>query len=1659
MAVSMPSMLATAELSKAREYRRDSPMSARFAASSTEQQAQALSLSTRRSSCGHGRGGLIVSPNPIVVGGGGGGGGNLSDDDTPLRRLSSAKPPSSSRPNNNKGERPRSTAGAVTRIVLDTEEVEALICVLQSDALVLAADVVVAGEVVPAGAELVEVGPYCKRRLKASWLLKEHEVRRHLGLCVEERRTCLLGFRTDRLAFPWCFFVHRPGCSVVTVLLVAISQALLLGSLEGSTAFAYFGQISTSFESWTDADGPASLKHKAFRTAFNDKMKKESARRLAVQDNMQLLEASLRRSRDGDLFRTKMASLIYAPKNPSVNLLSASALREIHDIETELRALPRFRKHCGDIEQYSWTLCSYGVSLANYVYPEQPADLSEGSAGPSEELILNGAGKKALPVSLALRIAEQENLHKVIFTKEDAAMAEEFEVIEGTGCDDEEAHGGCERWRDLGYCAPSSEHANYMRDFCRRTCGYCQSGGASRGGHRVTALRTVFYMRGYCCNRFDGGQVQGVKAYDARWLELVDDMAGFLEGKETDNVRVLFTSDGFEELVALRAMAGDLTWAIGAYVFVFVYATLHTRSPILAIVGQLIVMTSIPCSAGIFKVASRASELSAAMLLAVFIIVGIGSDMLFVYTEFWKQSLSHTRDPVRRMRHLYAHAATATAATTFTTATSFLANLFNSLRPLREFGLFMGVCVTFAWLLVLLAYPPALLFAERAHRRLCACLRRLSPLTRSIVDSKNCDDTVVDSDADHSVASEDHASDTRGDHDLDVDVSLPRAAHDIRRLDIDGCCSGDRSATAGGEDCNFSMDDFDTSSKPESLFVEHGPSEGELSGSSRLIRSILLATINAFDPEKDGVGMLYQNMFGPLGVKLIARFRWVIIVLFGALTSVMLGVAMSAVEQSVEPPRTFSPDHPLEQIRVLVECFHEVPYKDFDSDYRLVSVKRIARCTGALNDCELGSCPTTGRAVGSPGLCQCYSNLEARSSEGDGFTSNASTTLLLGPSCTKYDLQVVAIGDPTRLHASHFDEAAFLRYIRAQHPGTPSLRLTTSGGTRTRHLFTDHWESGRSNLAVLLVLPPTTIDVREGSDNPSRDNVCKIHQLCYCGVERCVNSTFAVGDLEFAGVPKRRLNETHLVAGALHAPLQDQLSILEEKEDSPMLRLLAEQRTAPVTPASKRATVVIVFGLLATGTQPLLGTAAGSPYMFSGDFHFEDVWVQRHTVRLCDTWPAKLKVVTHLCWVAEFRDYVKRMGYRWPLDADVNVHSLAFSFSSSVLIGRNVANKYVWFNEENKVKGMYVEASIDVSSSTSPETSSDMMARWDAHIAAYDASSKTYKGVWHTSSLWVRGEAETVILRSTFMSICISLGCVLVGCIAFTRSLQLALIVMIMVLSVVGCLFFYMVVIMSWKVGAVEVVSLIIFVGFAVDYSLHLSHKYSHCHITVVEVPRSKCDGVKGAQVHENDDQDIASVDQWRIVATDEPDLSEANSVTEEGLRFLFTHRREERYERTRFAVQSLGSALVGSAATTIGCAAFLVPCTLVIFKKIGFVVLGVTFFAIIYTVLPLPAVLFVLGPTRGDCAYVLRLLASLLGGPRDQPPMGKPSKRQLQDGQRRPLGCYADDPFRDASTAGAADGPTDAAQRRFVLNMPVRGMGVSAKGVKASRMQINATG
>jgi len=157
----------------------------------------------------------------------------------------------------------------------------------------------------------------------------------------------------------------------------------------------------------------------------------------------------------------------------------------------------------------------------------------------------------------------------------------------------------------------------------------------------------------------------------------------------------------------------------------------------------------------------------------------------------------------------------------------------------------------------------------------------------------------------------------------------------------------------------------------------------------------------------------------------------------------------------------------------------------------------------------------------------------------------------------------------------------------------------------------------------------------------------------------------------------------------------------------------------------------------------------------------------------------------------------------------------------------------------------------------------------------------------------------------------------------FTRSCVLSLLVVVTTVSTVIWLFWFIVGLMMWKIGPIEVIALIIFIGYAVTYSLHIAHRYG-CR-NALEMETIAGDGLLDKQV--------------------------------------------VRQERLRFAFKTIGCSMLGSASTTVGCSVFLLFCTLTLFQKLGAVVLAVTLISIILSLFLLPAALLLIGPPNpGQC-------------------------------------------------------------------------------------------
>ena len=104
-------------------------------------------------------------------------------------------------------------------------------------------------------------------------------------------------------------------------------------------------------------------------------------------------------------------------------------------------------------------------------------------------------------------------------------------------------------------------------------------------------------------------------------------------------------------------------------------------------------------------------------LVALFLVMGIGADDLFVFVDAWKQSFSELPDncPIaNRLSFVIRRAGAAMLVTTLTTAISFLANLVNPVSALKAFGLFT-TCVVIADFILLMMFIPASVVIHHLH--------------------------------------------------------------------------------------------------------------------------------------------------------------------------------------------------------------------------------------------------------------------------------------------------------------------------------------------------------------------------------------------------------------------------------------------------------------------------------------------------------------------------------------------------------------------------------------------------------------------------------------------------------------------------------------------------------------------------------------------------------------------------------------------------------------------------------------------------------------------------------------------------------------------------------------------------------------------------------
>merc|ERR1712226_328535 len=260
---------------------------------------------------------------------------------------------------------------------------------------------------------------------------------------------------------------------------------------------------------------------------------------------------------------------------------------------------------------------------------------------------------------------------------------------------------------------------------------------------------------------------------------------------------------------------------------------------------------------------------------------------------------------------------------------------------------------------------------------------------------------------------------------------------------------------------------------------------------------------------------------------------------------------------------------------------------------------------------------------------------------------------------------------------------------------------------------------------------------------------------------------------------------------------------------------------------------------------------------------------------------------------------------------------------------------------------------INIRTQDAAQVSQPLYNAWTDFAKEINANAPEGAGTMvHSAPAWLIMLVETEAVVGSIQAMGISVGAAFIAVTLFTGNLLVSIYTGLSIIIIVIYLGTFIVAALKWPFGAIESICLTIFVGFSVDYVLHIAHKYNEAH-----------------QYHSS---------------------------------FL----------KMRDAITSIGPSIVSASITTTGSAIFLVFCQIYIFQQMGWLLIANTVLAIFVAMLSFSSILSLIGPRGNFCdAYracqkkkrkkrqsaneveLVRPMQRFLSDAGDNPPEGSPAE------------------------------------------------------------------
>lgn len=157
-----------------------------------------------------------------------------------------------------------------------------------------------------------------------------------------------------------------------------------------------------------------------------------------------------------------------------------------------------------------------------------------------------------------------------------------------------------------------------------------------------------------------------------------------------------------------RFVEGDFKFVGLVIVACLFYLIFHTRSVFLGFFSLINICMSVPIALCIYSYIFQIYYFQSIHLSIIIIIVGIGSDDVFVFHDAWKTALTIPAlrvRPIHRLSYTFKQASSTMLVTSLTSAVAFLACTSSQIMPIQAFGVFAAIIVPTCFIITIVVQP------------------------------------------------------------------------------------------------------------------------------------------------------------------------------------------------------------------------------------------------------------------------------------------------------------------------------------------------------------------------------------------------------------------------------------------------------------------------------------------------------------------------------------------------------------------------------------------------------------------------------------------------------------------------------------------------------------------------------------------------------------------------------------------------------------------------------------------------------------------------------------------------------------------------------------------------------------------------------------------